>query len=188
MDMSLVVQNQVCALRESLQAGNAVWVDEAALEHRFAGVSIALNRDRNLFIGVHRKRFKAGIVFPVCDGRFSSCHWYSSITPVILAPISLVQHFVRHLVRCAQCLHRWRASALKFDLGALVTIFAWRLILPLKMQYCGTSGAVSIASTCQRSCKLLHYLGILRLPGEHLFHGTSHFLEVTITLDWVDKL
>ena len=52
--MPLVVHNQASALRESLKAGIAVWVDEAALEHRFAGVSIAFNRDRNLFIGVHR--------------------------------------------------------------------------------------------------------------------------------------
>ena len=52
--MPLVVQNQVCALWESLFAGNAVWVDEAALEHRFAGVSIALNWDLDLLIGVQR--------------------------------------------------------------------------------------------------------------------------------------
>ena len=52
--MPLVVQDQVCALKENLFAGNAVWVDEAALEHRFAGVSIALDRHLDLLKGVHR--------------------------------------------------------------------------------------------------------------------------------------
>ena len=51
-DMSLVVQDQGCALRESLLAGNAVWVDEPALEHRLLGVSIALDRHLDLSVGV----------------------------------------------------------------------------------------------------------------------------------------
>ena len=52
-NVPLVMHNQVCALRESLLARNAVWVDEAALKHRLAGVG-ALDWDRNLLIGVRR--------------------------------------------------------------------------------------------------------------------------------------
>ena len=95
---------------------------------------------------------------------------------------------MRQLVRRAQCLHRWSAGALKLNLGALVTIFAWRWILPLDMQYYGICGAVSIASACQKSCTLLLYPGLLRLSGEQFLYAASHFFEVTITLDWVDKL
>ena len=56
------MHNQARAFRESLFAGSAICVDVVALEHRLAGVSSALDRDRNLLIGVGRKNLEAGVV------------------------------------------------------------------------------------------------------------------------------
>ena len=146
--MPLVVHNQACALRESLLAGNAVWVDEAALEHRFAGVSSALDRDRNLLIGVHRQNFKACVVLPALDGRFFNHHWRSTSTSVALAPNSLVHPLTRQIVRRAHCLHFLSASGLKCDLDALDASFVRHLILFLIMQNCGICEAVCIMRPC----------------------------------------
>ena len=49
--MSLVVDDQTCALRERLLADSAVPVAEPALELRRAGAS-ALGRDRKLLVSV----------------------------------------------------------------------------------------------------------------------------------------
>ena len=97
-NVPLVVHNQACALWESLLAGNAVRVDEIALEHRFEGVSSALDWDCHLLIGVLWKYLKACVVLPALDGRFVCYHWLSSSMHELLMLDSLILPWTRQVV------------------------------------------------------------------------------------------
>ena len=71
--VSLIVDDQTCALREFLVADRAVAVEEHALELRRAGIS-AFDRDLELLVGVAGQNLEACVVLPARDGRLLGCH------------------------------------------------------------------------------------------------------------------
>ena len=120
-DVSLVVDNQTCALCERLVADGTVGAYEHASKMLHLANKAALNRDLNFLVCAFRKYFEACVVWPTRHRRRSRLRSSHSISLLVTSRDDLVCFTNLRALRLCHCLHYSSAVYLCVDLDSFET-------------------------------------------------------------------